>query len=736
MAEKNVVINNRLNNNKFAQQKISSIMMNLNLLVPQTSKLMLINLDRYGQVSDVSNAIGHSKDFKHSFRVIGEMFPTFPFMVASQLKSQPNFLEIGQQLQISAIGSVVNSYSEQKKHLTSFINKLDPKIEIFNSHTPGERNNDVGYLPKLVHGDLHLIIKGLQFKPSAQRNEIIEHYYTFLGIGYLFLRYYFDLLCTVDGDIGAQHIDDIFLNFFTSLYFQEEKYWMGYSNHEKLKVQLKSIIENDNSATRHPILRKAVFDQVRALMPIIHDGSGRKISISMKKVLQKQLEHFRGLSLKKISLFLRALVNCKEINYSAYLVNQLAQGNPGKFHKLHEFLNSEEGESFKIPELDRVMAPMVSKVSDGAKKTIFHDEQTERLKKAQTQLQERSAIASFTQEHLRNYFDSYLERLYARVRKEGALTQNNIADYLAKFAKRAMEIARKEVITREEKQVFEEAATQTFMALGGGQMPHDQMEDFKIGIQEEMEDFENVSVEERIQKVETIGNVMSAAAEMVDNQNAASEQERIYKEAMAIELKVDEDPRHIISVEKFLEQPIIQKDKIQYLFSHTPNPIPTDVYKVIEQVQFRCSRSSSNPVTIYKDNLLQKRSLIRLLFPKHPFKELLQKEIIPILPEKDRPKISVRDFFTFPFAKSRKGPEEDKWFDQHFYYLKMVCENGEMDEGDHQVLLENQENFPNLAYKKYFNIMRKKNFEDTAFMAVYGLWQNNGLNNLRMDNEK
>ena len=38
--------------------------------------------------------------------------------------------------------------------------------------------------------------------------------------------------------------------------------------------------------------------------------------------------------------------------------------------------------------------------------------------------------------------------------------------------------------------------------------------------------------------------------------------------------------------------------------------------------------------------------------------------------------------------------------------------------------------------QEYFNIVRKQKFEDTMFMAVYSLWQNNGLDKMRIPSDK
>ena len=92
----------------------------------------------------------------------------------------------------------------------------------------------------------------------------------------------------------------------------------------------------------------------------------------------------------------------------------------------------------------------------------------------------------------------------------------------------------------------------------------------------------------------------------------------------------------------------------------------------------------------------------------------------------------MRDFFAFPFA-DRKGPAEASWFEQHLFYLELARDQGELEEADYEALVENIDKFPTLEYRKYYNIVRKKRFEETTFMAVYSLWQNNGLEKMRIE---
>ena len=452
------------------------------------------------------------------------------------------------------------------------------------------------------------------------------------------------------------------------------------------------------------------------------------MTMTMKKLLDEQLEAFQSFSLQKMALFLRVVTHSKPANYPRYLLLQIAKTDAKKLTQFQEFLQTPEQAGSASPELLQILNPIAKQLAP-AKPKVFIDETAKRRMKAEKNLQDRASVAAYTSEQLEGHFKNYLNKLYDRVKKKGALTQDGIADYLARFSKDAVQIAQKAVISPEEKAVFEESIDDTLLGLGG-QLSEEEIQEYQEGVHEVLEGLEEDDVDERARKIEMVGDVISAASEMSDRKEEAKDHEQIYQNALALELKIDEEPKHVVTIEKLLAQPIPLEEKLKYLMTHIPQVLSIETHTIIEEKQRVCAQDSSNPVLIYRGDTLLVKSLIRLLFPHNIFKELLQQEIIPILPDKNAPKISVREFFTFPFAE-RKGPSEDAWFEQHLFYLQMAQEKGELGEEELNSLVENVDNFPTLEYKKYFSIVRKKKFEDTTFMAVYFLWQNNGLDKMR-----
>ncbi len=725
----------KLTNHQFGQIAVGPMMQILTKIVGPTWKLLQINIDRYLQVPSVASSMPGDKYSVPGWQAASEIFPTFPLVAATQLKSQSNYVDIGQQLLLGVIGSVVTQYQKQQTHTTLFLKDINLNIDLGKEQSA--RDEEKNYLPRLVLGDLMLITARLNLKTSTQRDEIIEHYYCMQGISQLFLRYYFDLLVAGRSDEIAQHIDNIFFNFFANFHLKEQQYWQGYANSDRLKAQLLDIIEKNAPATRHPVLRNHCFEQLNSLHPIIHDGGSRKMRASTKNLLEKQLFEFQSFSLTQIALWLRAVGLLKDSTYLRYLVIQLAKTAPQKLTALMEYYKSTPDSNLSSAALMEVITPIARQIAPakpaGPPKTqVVQGEEAKRLRKAQQNLANRKPGATYTSDQLGNYFKKYLEKLYASVRKEGAMTQDDIAAHLARFQQKFLEVAKKAVITKQEKEEFEESIEETFQSLTTS-LPKADAGEYQQAIQEEMTDLENVDIEERAQKVETIGHVVTAAAEMSERIQEADDTNELYQQALALEIQVDDDPKHVTSIGNLLDQPIVLAEKIRFLLRYVPDHISIEMHKVIEEVQFRCGRSSGNPINIFKGNTLLEKTLIRQLFPQHPFKEILQKEIIPILPEVGKPRITVRDFFTFPFAQKKKGPPEDEWFNQHYFYLDMARDEGELSEANHKVLVENQENFSRLQYKKYFNIVRKKKFEDTTFMAVYSLWKTNGIDKFRVD---
>lgn len=730
MAEKPGALINQLTSNQFSRITIGSMLDILTKVAPVSWKLLNGNVDRYQASLTVVPRLPKNAGVDKLYQLLSEIFPTFPFVISSQLKTQPTHLEIGQQLQICEIGSTVIQYHENLPHIQQFLQHADASVEI--AKPVPKDSEEKPYLPRLVYRDLIFIAKGLNWKPSPKRHEMIEHLYCINGVSQVFLRYYFDLIVSAGTDDLAQYIHQIFFNFFANIRLQELQYWKNYSS--KTKSQIEQIINKD-ALHRHPVLRRPFFEQLAAFHPIIHDGGQRQMTMTMKTLLDKQLAEFREFSLKKMGSFLYTVAKCKDPEYPRYLILQVVKENPKKIVEFYQFCQSPDALAPIPPELEQVLTPIVQQIAPQAKSqpvTIVEDETTRRQKKAQQNMQKRANVAAMTSDQLEGHLQRYLNKLYEKAAKKGALNKDNVSKYLARMSKDATELIQRPNITLEEKKVFEESIDDILQQIGG-QLNESEMEEFQGEVRTTMEGFEEANIEERVEKIEELGSMINAASEMSSLKLEADETQKIYTDSLSVKLQIDDNPAHVMTIREFLEQPITLKEKMQYLQTHTPDPISIQTMQVIERKQKSCSQGSVNPVSIFKGNSLLPKALARQLFPENDFSKLLKKQIIPILPDEGQPLIAVREFFTLPFAENRKGPSEPgEWFKQHIFYLELARDDGKLSAEDLQSLMENLENFSTLEYKKYFNIVRRKRFEDTAFMAVYSLWQNNGLDKLRI----
>ncbi|MBF0278413.1 MAG: hypothetical protein HQM13_11500 [SAR324 cluster bacterium] len=763
---KSKIFLHKLTHNQFGEVTIGNLLVALNHLVPQSFELLKINVERYRRVSSVNGSIPKTRDPSVVYQILCDIFPTFPLVVAGQLGSQSKFSEMGQQFQLAGIGSLVAQYDSQHKRISHFIEKLDLGIDISDPASGNSSSKDFSYLPKLVRGDLILLSRSSHWQPSEDLHDRIETFYSIQGGTQLLLRYYFDLIVAAPSDQAAQYIDAIFLNFFINLRHQETNYWQSYSSGRKMRTRVKRTIEKNSQITGHPILKKTFFDDIDGLLPIAHDGSPRKMSLKINTLLNEQLEKFSSRTPHKIALILRTITVAKDARYARFLMLLAAKANPNCLSKLSSFLeSSSEDESLQV--LNSLIGeispgsfatrkeagekPEAKKPRSGFKEqviqegdvlqakevdmndaSIFQTDDIKRRLQIEENKKRRAAIAAYTSDQLEGYLNNYLDNLYKKNLKPGRAPQGKSAKKMAQFAKTAASAIKNDSFSNEDQMVFEDSIDSVLsdLKLGFGD---GEMEEYQAEIKETLADFSSVEGGDRVEKIEEVSNVLNAAAEMSELRQEADERDKLYKEALQIQFPVDDNPEHVITVEKFLEQPISLVEKMRYLHSLTPDPLPVKLHRIVQEVQNFCSNSSSSPVPIYKGGTLLVKALARLLFPHHPFKVLLTMKIVHIVPDPTQPPIAVRDFFTFPLAAKKKGPSEDAWFEQHFLYLEKLKNAGKMEEADYDALVDNAENFPILNYKKYHSIIRKNKFEDTTFMAVYSLWQNNGLERLRVE---
>ncbi len=109
----------------------------------------------------------------------------------------------------------------------------------------------------------------------------------------------------------------------------------------------------------------------------------------------------------------------------------------------------------------------------------------------------------------------------------------------------------------------------------------------------------------------------------------------------------------------------------------------------------------------------------------------LKKDLIPYGLDKKAKRISISEFFTFPFG-DYQGPNEEDWFNYHIRYLQMAVKKNKLGKSIFVKIFNTMQYIPKQKYKKYFNIFPNDKFEETTFMAVYDLWKNRAFEKLRI----
>ena len=176
----------QLTHNQFGRITIGSLLVTLTTQLSASFKLLQINIDRYRMVPIVSTAIPNNMDLAAVYQSACDIFPTFPLIVSTQLKSQSNYAKIGHYLQIAEIGSMVPQYNPKQAHVVHFLRSIDLKVDTVRSSANASSTKEFDYLPKLVRGDLILIAKGSKRLPTQQFHEIIEHLYCMEGLLQIF----------------------------------------------------------------------------------------------------------------------------------------------------------------------------------------------------------------------------------------------------------------------------------------------------------------------------------------------------------------------------------------------------------------------------------------------------------------------------------------------------------------------------------------------------------------------
>jgi len=166
---------------------------------------------------------------------------------------------------------------------------------------------------------------------------------------------------------------------------------------------------------------------------------------------------------------------------------------------------------------------------------------------------------ALTQDQIPDFLESYLKKMYAKARKDGALTYDQISKYLSQFAATAQHIViampplkRKQVITE-----FK-VSTEGILAniTRESDLSTNQIREFRIKLHGHIGKLDVEDVEERIQVVDQIGLILAEASDASDASKKKSDKtfdEEFYKKD-CIPYGLDNSAK-LISMDQFFAFP-------------------------------------------------------------------------------------------------------------------------------------------------------------------------------------
>lgn len=616
-------------------------------------EILISGIERYKHLDAIKAKIDDPGDFSQVLVAALRFFPSFGFILCNELDKRPDYYEYTKKLRISTAASCIARKVDYQITADVFMNQMEPEssLEQMDSKLT-EVNAARSYFPRILYQDfIQLCQTQPHLKTSTNPHDLIETTYYFKSVKQVFLKYYFYLLGSAANDMVAIHVNKIFSRLLLTLRAQELNYWGKYKGGKKLKGQLLVTISKDLAKSRHPQLRKHIFEGIDKFNPVIQDGTLNTTVIEVRQLLAKQLAIFYDLSINKLVLMLDITQKTEGGEYVTFLLSQLSRTNIGKLFDLKDHLESLSSDKTKA------LKQLVSVFSDklpGAKKrqhqatkearnsmaTVYKTADSLRTVHAKKRLIESEGKRGMRHDHVPRFLEERLKKLFAKAKKEGALTKDKIADYLAKFAAIA-ELMVNPIPEEEQAVVIKEFKETTDEILNDisdeGQLSKEEVEDFREDIKEKAEELDTADLEQRIEIVDEIGVTLSEASFQSDKRNEA--------------------------------------DGIE---------------------------------------------------------EFLSKDIIPYGLDKKAKRISIGEFFTFPFGDFN-GPNDEDWFSFHMRYLQMAVKEQKLDKSNFVKIFNSLSHLPRIKYKKYFNIFPNEQFEETTFMAVYDLWQNKAFERLRAD---
>ena len=149
--------------------------------------------------------------------------------------------------------------------------------------------------------------------------------------------------------------------------------------------------------------------------------------------------------------------------------------------------------------------------------------------------------------------------------------------------------------------------------------------------------------------------------------------------------------------------------------------IVQDIGVTLAEAAIRSERKLSiKDLTLPPQKMLSKAEILTIC----------KQKIVPIGIDSQATKITVGEYFTFPFNAS--PPDDDNWFAIHLKYLKELFKQDRISSAEHSLILSVVPYLPKVKYRKYFNMFPGGKYQDSITMAALSLFQNMAFGKMRI----
>ncbi|NQU63531.1 MAG: hypothetical protein HQ517_04515 [SAR324 cluster bacterium] len=599
------------------------------------TKILQSTIQRYASIPVISAVLSSSTDPSSHLRAICDIFPTTFFHISNDLYRETEFFKSAKLLQIAGIAASLTRSPDQTSHIQLFIDSIDSADSLDELKKKiSDQNLDSSYIPKIINNDIIRIRKTYKnLVITKDIYDLIDMLFGFQGLLQVYLKFYFELICSAGNDTAAHHIDSIFQNLFATLKYQEIKFWNNYSDSSTLQKQLYYIINTDSPSQRHPVLRKHLFDSLKQYNPIIKDARSIYTAPDVQKLHKRQLADYNALSIPRLFVLLRTISHCKGKSNLVYLLSQTLKNENQKLFQLNKLIQQEGSKSDK--ELADLVQYFVDKLSQTQKRANQRSSKTsevgmviqtaESLRKLEAQklLKEREARGGgLTYDQVNRLMQEKFRKMYLQVKTGDTLTTKNASDHLTKFATIAQPLLTLPVGQSQTQAIkqFQMSTQQMLKEIcDKGHLTEEEANLFKTNITKKSKKLVSASTEDQVVIMEQIGMVLTNAS------NRSQKRYQIKQKRSQVKKK-EQQTLTYDKVTKFLENRLselykrvkkdgaLTHDKVsQYLakFSETAQPLLLEITAEQQKEEIEKFKVSTGEILkgFSKDGSLSKKSV-------------------------------------------------------------------------------------------------------------------------------